>query len=326
MTTQNLRFIAKVSTLYYKEGYSQQQIAKQLHTSRSTVQRAIQYALHQGYVHINLDFPKNTGEYIELEKQLQEKVQIPEVIIAEEGKTEFEAAYYLSRSLSSHMTIGLTWGNTLKNIIDAFKSNDLHRDIKYADLTIIPLTGTSTPASADKDNLRLTYSSYLAMELAQILHAKTYPFPAPMYVLSKNVHDILLKEPEIRKMLDRGKNCDAAVFGIGLIEEHSSIASLESHVSISKLTAQGACGEIMGRTFDIDGNPVENEYSQRMIGISLQDLQNIDRKIAVVYGVNKTTAIKAACKGGFITTLITDAPTAKALRKDENEQLVRFRK
>ena len=46
------RFIAKVVEMHYKQGRSQQEIAKILNVSRATVSRAITKAKKEGYVEI----------------------------------------------------------------------------------------------------------------------------------------------------------------------------------------------------------------------------------------------------------------------------------
>lgn len=203
-------------------------------------------------------------------------------------------------------------GKAMKAIVDAFDGNDLSRNLKFSDIEIIPFTGTSIPSTANTEELRLTYSSYLSSKFACSLHGTSYPFPAPLYVRNKTVKEILMKEPEIATILERGKQCDIAVFGIGLIEEGSSIAALDPDFSskILNLSKQGAIGEIMGHPFDKNGDLIPNEFSERIIGISLENLRKIPKRIAVAYGPKKAAAISAVCKSQLADTLITDAQTA----------------
>ena len=42
------RFLIKVAELYYRDGLSQQEIAKKLHTSRTSISRALQQHLQAG--------------------------------------------------------------------------------------------------------------------------------------------------------------------------------------------------------------------------------------------------------------------------------------
>lgn len=322
MTTQNIRFLAKTANLYYKEGLSQAEIAKRLGTSRASIGRALKAAQEQGFVRIVFDFPSESHFSIDLERQLENKLNMKEVIVSEdqsEDNINFpladEAALFLARTIKSRYSIGLTWGGTMKSIIDAFDRNDFRKDLKVSQIEIVPLTGTAIPATANIEDLRLTYSSLLASKLAEILKGISYPFPAPLYVRNKTVKDILLEEPKIQSALKRGEHCDMAVFGVGLIAEHSSITALDPDLSSSilKLAQSGAIGEIMGHPFDEHGNLVPNEISDRIIGISLDHLKQIPQRVAVAYGKEKVQAIYAVCKYGLANTLITDAQTAFAL-------------
>ena len=220
-----------------------------------------------------------------IERKLEEKLNLHEVIIAEDASDDGgfpiadEAALYLARTIKNHYSVGITWGRTMEAIIDAFDQSGLHRNLKFSDVEIVPFTGTAMPATANEDELRLTYSSYLSSKFASIL---------------------------------REKNCNMAVFGIGLIEEGSSITALDPDLSASilNLSEQGAIGEIMGHPFDKNGVLVPNEISERIIDISLEHLRNIPQRIAVAYGTQKAAAIYAVCRSGLANTLITDAQTA----------------
>jgi deoxyribonucleoside regulator len=316
MTTQNIRFLIKTANLYYKEGLSQAEIAKQLGTSRASIGRALKTAQEQGYVRIVFDFPAESHFSIDLERQLENKLNMKEVIIAENtDDIANEASLFLARTIKNKDSIGLTWGRTMETIVNTFDKNILHRDIKVSNVEIIPLTGTSIPSTANVDDLRLAYSSLLASKLANTLKGRSYPFPAPLYVRNKTVKDILLKEPEIKNILEKGTHCNMAVFGIGLITEHSSITALDPDMSSSilELSEKGAIGEIMGHPFDKNGVLVPNEVSERIIGISLEHLKEIPKRIAVAYGNEKAQAIHAVCKSGLANILITDAQTALSL-------------
>ena len=329
MTTQNIRFLAKTANLYYKEGLSQAEIAKRLCTSRASVGRALKTAEEQGYIRVVFDFPSKSHFNVDLERQLETNFSLNEVIIAENDDSDNallpvaqEAALYLARSMKNHMSIGLTWGRTMEAIIRTFDRNALYKDIKFSDIEIIPLTGTSIPSTADTKDLRLTYSSLPSSRFAEILKGRSYPFPAPLYVRSREVRDILLREPEINSILKRGQNCQMAVFGIGIISKNSSMTALDPELtsSILDLTSNGAVGEIMVHAFDRHGQTVPNEVSSRIIGISLEDLRKIPQRVAVVCGKEKVSAIHAVCRSNLANTLITDARTAFALLEYQNEE------
>ena len=65
--------------------------------------------------------------------------------------------------------------------------------------------------------------------------------------------------------------------------------------------------------FDEDGRPVYTSLQSLLIGITLEDMKNIDTVVCVAGGSEKVQAIKGALKGGFIDVLITDFHTANQL-------------
>ncbi len=70
---------------------------------------------------------------------------------------------------------------------------------------------------------------------------------------------------------------------------------------------------VAGRFIDADGAPIHNDYDETIIGLTLEDIKGADTRIAVAGGRDKVDAIRACLMGGYISTLVTDAPTAEAL-------------
>ena len=65
------RFLIKAAELYYRDGLSQQEIAKKLHTSRTSISRALIQARNEGYVQIRIQYPEQSD--LALERKLEEK-------------------------------------------------------------------------------------------------------------------------------------------------------------------------------------------------------------------------------------------------------------
>ena len=74
------RFLIKVAELYYRDGLSQQEIAKKLHTSRTSISRALIQARNEGYVQIRIQYPEQSD--LGLERELEEKYGLTEALIA----------------------------------------------------------------------------------------------------------------------------------------------------------------------------------------------------------------------------------------------------
>jgi DNA-binding transcriptional regulator LsrR (DeoR family) len=61
------------------------------------------------------------------------------------------------------------------------------------------------------------------------------------------------------------------------------------------------------------GDVLTTPLSERMIGISGDQLRRIPEVIAVAGGHDKVNAVEVALRAGFVTTLITNSTVAHAL-------------
>jgi DNA-binding transcriptional regulator LsrR (DeoR family) len=78
-------------------------------------------------------------------------------------------------------------------------------------------------------------------------------------------------------------------------------------------TLARSAGDVAGRLFDTDGEPVHYETEDRLLGIDRRQLLQVRRRIGIAVGIRKTAAIVAAARSGLINVLVTDVVTASAL-------------
>ena len=78
MTKSDERFLLRVADMYYQQQMLQDEIAKKLNVSRTTISRALTRAKKEGYIKIIIDFPYENE--VELEKELEKKYALKEVI------------------------------------------------------------------------------------------------------------------------------------------------------------------------------------------------------------------------------------------------------
>ena len=88
---------------------------------------------------------------------------------------------------------------------------------------------------------------------------------------------------------------------------------------VRDLQARGAVGDIMGHFFDLQGRPVACELDDRLIALSLDQLQAIPTVVAVAGGLEKAGAILGALRGSHAQVLITDMETARAVLEKSRE-------
>jgi DNA-binding transcriptional regulator LsrR (DeoR family) len=79
----------------------------------------------------------------------------------------------------------------------------------------------------------------------------------------------------------------------------------------------GAVGDIALRYMDGDGNPIDLEINERIIGLTIEQIRRIPRVIGIAGGLAKHKMVRAALHGSILDVLVTDLSTAEALLKEE---------
>lgn len=310
----DLRLMSKVSSLYYLQGLKQRQIAERLHLSRPKVSRLLQEARDRGIVQISVSPP--TGSFVELEGDLETRFGLEEALItaadaqAAHGNTSFlkqqigaAAAQYLRRTTEDGDVLGITWGTTLQAMMEALQP------ISTQDVHVVQTLGGVGPPEAE------AHAADLSRRLAQRLGGRLTALPTPGIVDSPEARKVLLDDRHAQAALDLFSEIDTAFVGIGalstnpIFDDDASVA----RSTYEDLKASQAVGDIALRFFDADGRPVHTALDDRLIGITLEQLDAVDRVVGIAGGPQKTDAILGALRGRLIDVLVTDQETAQAL-------------
>jgi len=299
--------LAYVASLYYQRGWDQARIARRLGLSRSMVSRLLSEARRKGIVQIHIRWPVKTVPH--LESQLMEafSLQGARVLDAENssyrellGQLGKLAALEVLPHLRDGMTVAVTWGTTLWEVVQALPSSS------YPRLRIVQCLGAlggrqpcDTPA--------------IVRKLAETLGAQGYYLHAPVMVEREEVAQRLLEERAIQEVLDLARSADLLLVGIGTTQAEASSLKRAGYLSdedLAELRRRGAVGYLCGRYLDLNGCPVSTPFDRRTIGLTLEDIRRIPCVIAVAGGLVKAPAILAALRSGLIDILITDKGAA----------------
>ncbi|MCJ7689713.1 MAG: RNA polymerase subunit sigma-70, partial [Clostridiaceae bacterium] len=106
--------------------------------------------------------------------------------------------------------------------------------------------------------------------------------------------------------------CNIALVGIGNVDEGST---LYKHKFLGKdekdlIKSKGGVVDICFIPFNINGEIVETEISNRIIGIDATSLIDIPLVIGVAGGEEKKNTVLGALKSGLLNVIITDSDTA----------------
>ena len=311
---QELRLLAKVAHFYYEQGLNQAAIAQRLDLSQATISRLIKRATAEGIVRITVTMP--LGVYTDLEDRLVETYDLKEAIVADcEAPDDEEdiqrmigaaAAFYLEGTLKRDGVIGISsWSATLLAMVDA-----LQPIARPMNARVVQILGGVGNPDAEVHAARLTD------RLAKLVQGGSVFLAAPGVVGSEESRRVLLDDPYVSNTVDLFDQITLALVGIGSVEPSRLLARSGNVFSAEELQTvreKGAVGDICLRFFDGQGRPVITPLDRRVIGIPLQQLQQIERSVGIAGGGRKHAAIRGALVGRWINVLITDRFTAEAL-------------
>lgn len=315
----NEHFMFRVLEMYYTEELSQAEIAKRMQVSRATISRTIYKAKQEGYVTIQIHYPKDSQ--CRLEEKLEKRYGLNEVIIApvSEGedvrrKVNEEIIQYLLRVLKNNMTISITWGKTIGSMIEQLKKDTRLSSLNVKGIQIVPFTGTAMLRNPER-SFQDTHANIHAIEMAGALNGAGYQLPVPMYVSSVETKQVLEEDPNIRSVIEIAEKADLGMVPIGQLTKEASIvkSGILPEEEMEALVSQGAAGEILGNFFDIDGNPIDAAFTEHIIAIKKEQFLKIPNRIGIAYGEDRIKATIGALNSGMINVLFTDSKTAEQL-------------
>jgi len=76
------------------------------------------------------------------------------------------------------------------------------------------------------------------------------------------------------------------------------------------MTTYAGVGEILAIVYDINGRPCAPDYANRVVGLTIQELERIPFRIGAAGTATKSLPIYGALRGGFFHTIITDEAAA----------------
>lgn len=293
----------EAATLYYKDGYTQQQIAERMAITRQTVSKLLSDAIKENIVEIKIHDPEQDRR--ELETLLCERFGLSEAVVcAVSGKddalrqmmTVKAAVKYLQPILSGGcMNIAVSWGRTIRDLIQALPQT------YTSDTTVFPLFGAT-----DAEDTCFS-SNEMARSLSDKIGAKAryawFPY------LTENEQDLLLLKNTgyYKKIEVLWGQIDLAIVGIG----NRDIVSRFGSIMGCPVQTSSIAGDIATHFFDERGTLIHTETHK--LCASAEDLRKAKKTIAIACGSKKADAIKGALQTGLIQTLITDEHTAKQI-------------
>ncbi len=309
VTQERLNQLTEVLHLYYEQNLNQKEISKIMNVSVSTVSRMLKEAQELGMVEIIIKYPYATIP--SLAKELKAKYKLKDAyVLPTTGATYYDlvqslgqvAAVVLDNYFKEKSTLGISLGLSVASTIRAFNGQQKKGS------RIVRFQGAA--------DFEIMEGTNLAQVLAEKVNGRAMVVPAPWLLPTPEVCDALINEPTVRRFLSMAEDADLGLVGMGSMDpSHSTILrnQLITHEELNQFRAAGAVGEICGKHYDCNGNPLDFEFNRRTVSISLKNLAKIETVIGVAASIYKVEPLLGAMRGGLINVVVTDSDAARAL-------------
>ena len=304
-----IALMVKVARLYYEEGKTQADIAKELGITRLSVIELLKQAKSEGIVRFEIVNPQE--DFLLLEKALEKKYKLKKVIIASGvgenhamllSRLGKSASAYLDNIVKFNDVLGIGWG------VHVMETSKHLKHTQNRSITAVPLIGGG-------NEIHIQYDvNYLTKKFANAFGGESFSLFAPAIVDSKFIRDAIISDSRIIQVIDFWNRLNIVLIGIGVeTKETPSTLDFRQTPQLAGLRATGIVGDILSRFYDISGNSVYLEIYDRMICIEPDIMKKAEFVIGVAGGLAKYNAIFGAINGGLINVLITDEEVARKL-------------
>lgn len=293
--------IYKAAWYYYVENMTQQEISEKLGLSRMKVVRLLDAAKETGAIQFRI--LTSNGMNFDLEEKLTDNWNLSKAIVIptpQDLKNLNEnlavaAANYIATIISDQSFINMGYGDTPSRVLNHLAS------IAENPVSVVSLTGG--------------VNYYLPNTVSSIFKAKLHLYPTPLLISSPEACRAILQEPGVQEIRRMTKLASLSIVGIGGMNSDATVLtnSILNSNDFTYLSMQGAVGDILTHFIDKDGNQIHTSFDDRLVSTPLDTLRELNNVIGIAGGPQKIAVIKAALRGRYINTLITDENTARHL-------------
>ncbi|MBP2171523.1 DNA-binding transcriptional regulator LsrR (DeoR family) [Erwinia toletana] len=301
---------ARAAWMYYVAGETQQDIAEKLGVSRQVAQRLVALATEQGLVSVNISHP--VAQCMSLAEQLKRRfgLRICQVVpsdgVDNAGIYQMVAvagAEVMAQTLkkSEPQVIAVGSGRMLRATIDELPEFDRPQHSCVSLIGAIASDGSCTRYD-------------VPLWMAEKTQGRYFILPAPLYADSADDRTLWCNHRIYRTVTEKAQQADVMFLGIGHVDIGCPLNAdgFITREQVATLQGQHVVGEMLGHFIGEDGERVSSELDQRLTSVTLtaHTARNI---IAFSGGKEKHRAIAAVLKGGWISGLVTDEASARAV-------------
>jgi DNA-binding transcriptional regulator LsrR (DeoR family) len=294
------------SWLYYEEKLTQEEIARIMSISRASVVAYLQRAREEGIVSISI--ASHHLQSLTVAEALAEQFAIVDcLVLPDDGgrQNDFErvgqaGARLLAERIQPGDVLGVAWGRTMLALSQNMPAMNLPT------VSVVQITGSAVGSYAFS-------AEFCVSNIANRIHGRCIHLHAPGMVSDPSVKTMLMREPALVEQFRIMTTCNRLIFGVGnpkfpnTVFESAFISEVEARPYLKK----GAVAFLAGRFLDAEGNVVSGSLDDRMIGMTVPEIDKIPERICITAGEGKAAPLVAALRGGHVTTLITTEATGR---------------
>lgn len=296
----------KIAIAYYKNGETQQSIAKEFGVSHVQVGKYLKLAKDRGIVEIRINAPfisnDEKGRY---ELYLRERFGLEKLVLVPSASNEKQsfrflvegtAEYLLKKYTNKPLNIALGMGKTI-NGISSFKPRTADKRSLW---NVCPVTNYSV--GLGDGNSEGSYFSYHNL-------MKDFSCNWGSKIDRKFMEALSLSNGDL--ISDYWEKVDVLVGGVGIPISRDPEArhALLGKEEAKKYALSDIQGDYLNYFFDEEGHIVKSA-TLSPLAITESQMKKIPERIAVASGFSKVLSIIGLLRCGIVNTLITDIETA----------------
>ncbi len=301
------------ATMYYIHGESMDAIARRFGVSRSSISRTLKNARETGMVQISIQ--SETRGASSAARKLRDLYGVhAHVVPVRSGIGDAEridkvasvAAHLLGDWMQDDTVLGVAWGTTTWEVARQLTRHPTHGSM------IVQLNG-----AANTHTTGIGYASQIISTIAEAFDAKTLFFPVPAFFDYAETKAAMWRERSVARVLGAQRRAQIVLFGVGAMggstPSHVYAAGYLDDADMREVAEEGVVGDICTVFLRADGTYRDIAINRRATGPTPSELTRVARRVCVVAGDSKVSALIAALRAHVVTDLVIDELTARAV-------------
>ena len=313
LTRNRASLLLEVARMYWDEGLGQTEIARRTGYSRPTISRMLAEARRVGVVTVTVAHP--IERLMALEKRLVDAFGLKTARVSEATPGNGSdvgpdvartAADLLLESCGPHSVIAVSNGRAVAAVVHHTPERS------WPSSTAVAMLGSVGESFNTEDGPDVCRN--LSLRLGGRFRSLTVPLVFDSLALARAVRE----EDQVATTLELAARSDIALTGVGTVGTSVSplLRRWMTPEVVRECRKRNVVAHVCGHHLDASGRHVHTALCDRTLCLDPERLREIPPVVGVAAGPDKIVAIRAALRGGYLSALVTDEATARAVLKD----------